>query len=191
MNEDAFRKGLAVLYSTHPQLEPRKEKEFVLKAWCAMFKDLTEKQFLDAVAKFVMEVPKLYPGDNWIAMVRQIAKPTLPETEGDCVELAFDAVREFGYMNEDKAIQWLEAKSPLIAACVRRIGYREICMSEEPDVLRGQLRAIFKAEKERSKQFGGVVSTAKDFIGGQPQHDRLLSLSGKIGKSLPGPKECK
>lgn len=188
MNENTFRKGLAVLFATHPQLKPTGEhKDFVYKTWAAMFKDMPDQEFLDTITRFVMETPKLYPGDNWVAMVRQLASPTLPETEGDCIELAFEAVSRFGYMRESEATDWLQTKSPLIAACVQRIGFQMICKSEEPDVIRGQLRAIFKTEKERSKQFGGVVSTAQDFIAGQPQHDRLLSLVGKIGKALPEP----
>lgn len=188
MNNLAFKQGLSILFASHPQLEPKQDKNFVLKAWRAMFQDMSEQDFLNAITRFVMETPKLYPGDNWVAQVRQLAKPTLPETEGDCIELAFEAVSQFGYMREPEAMNWIETKSPLIAACVQRIGFQMICKSEEPDVIRGQLRATFKTEKERSKQFSGVVSTAQDFIGGQPQHDRLLPLVGKIGKALPKPK---
>lgn len=109
-----------------------------------MFQDISNA-LLDAAVRFVTENPKLFPGDSFIAMIRQLAKPVLQET-GDVVELAFQAVRDFVPMHERDAMEWLKSKSPLIAASVRRIGYLELA-GQEPDVIRGQLRAIFKSKR--------------------------------------------
>lgn len=190
---DGFKKALALVFSVHKQLEPGEGKEFIYKAWQRMLSDIADGALLDAAARLVTEVPKLYPGDNFIAILRQFAAPTLPETEGDAVELAFEAVRLFGYIREDDAMAWLKAKSQLIAASVRRLGYQEMCKSEEPDVIRGQLRAIFKSEKDRAKQAGGIVESAKDLSGGLPMADKLLKLTQSIGKGSPqigGPKDA-
>lgn len=183
LTNDGFKKALALVFSVHKQLEPTENKDFVYRAWNRMLCDISDVALLDAAARFVTETPKIYPGDNFIAILRQFAAPILPETEGDAVELAFEAVRLFGYIREDDAMTWLKAKSPLIAASVRRLGYQEMCKSEEPDVIRGQLRAIFKSEKERAKQAGGIVESAKDLSGGLPAADKLLKLAQNIGKS--------
>jgi hypothetical protein len=158
-----------------------------------MFKDLEDKDFLNAISRFLLEKPKLYPGDNFIALIRQVARPTLTETEGDVIELAFQAARDFGYMREKDALDWLKKKSPLVAAAVRRFGYLDICKSENSDVIRGQLRAIFKAEKERSRQAGGIVESAAHLKSGLPDSEKLIGLTEKIGKgklkALPGGKK--
>lgn len=193
LTNDGFKKALAIVFSVHSQLEPKENKEFIYKAWYRMFQDISDSALLDAAVRFVTENPKLFPGDSFIAMIRQLAKPVLQETEGDVVELAFQAVRDFGYMRERDAMEWLKSKSPLIAASVRRIGYLELCRSEEPDVIRGQLRAIFKSEKDRSVQAGGIVESATHLNNGQPDNERLLSLTKNIGKSLkvlPGVKHA-
>ena len=179
LTQSEFKQGLLVVFASHPQLEPKKSADLIYKMWFSMFKDLDSQCFLNAVARFVVEVPKLYPGDNFIAIIRQMAVPTLQETEGDAIELAFEAARNFGYMREDEAISWLKEKSPLIAAVVNRFGFREICTSTEPDVIRGQLRAIFKGEKERSKQVGGIVESAKHLSRGD--NKQLLPLLNRIG----------
>lgn len=193
LTNDGFKKALAIVFSVHQQLEPKENKEFIYKAWYRMLQDISDGPLLDAAVRFVTETPKLFPGDSFIAMIRQIAIPILQETEGDVVELAFQAVRDFGYMRERDAMEWLKSKSPLIAASVRRIGYLELCRSEEPDVIRGQLRAIFKSEKDRSMQAGGIVESATHLNNGLPDNERLLSLTKNIGKSLkvlPGVKHA-
>jgi len=43
---------------------------------------------------------------------------------------------------------------------VQRIGFLEICDSMQPDVIRGQLRAIFAAEKSRAIEAGVVCDSA-------------------------------
>ena len=179
LTQSEFKQGLSVVFASHPQLEPKKSADLIYKMWFSMFKDLDGQCFLNAVTRFVVETPKLYPGDNFIAIIRQIAVPTLQETEGDAIELAFEAARNFGRMREAEAMAWLKEKSPLIASVVGRFGFREICTSTEPDVIRGQLRAIFKGEKERSRQVGGIVESAKHLSGGG--NKQLLPLLGKIG----------
>lgn len=88
------------------------------------------------------------------------ADPTFTETEGDAVELAFEAASRFGRYKEKEAMAWIRDKSKLVAAAVQRIGFLEICDSAQPDVIRGQLRAIFAAEKSRAIDTGVVVDSA-------------------------------
>lgn len=88
------------------------------------------------------------------------AAPIFTETEGDAVELAFEAASRFGRYKEKEAMAWIREKSKLVAAAVQRIGFLEICDSAQPDVIRGQLRAIFAAEKSRAIDTGVVVDSA-------------------------------
>jgi hypothetical protein len=180
LSNDGFKKALAILFSAFRHLEPAENKDFIYKAWFRMLQDIPDCALLDAVTRFVTENKKLYPGDNFIAMLRELAIPTLQETEGDAIELAFEAVRKFGYMQEHEALQWLDSKSPLISAVVRRIGYRDICMSEEPDVVRGQIRAVFKSEKERAVRVGGVVESALQLNNGIVKTNNIVSLTNCV-----------
>lgn len=88
------------------------------------------------------------------------AAPVFTETEGDAIELAFEAASKFGRYKEAEAMAWIRDKSKLVAAAVQRLGFLELCNSAQPDVIRGQLRAIFAAEKSRAIEAGVVCDSA-------------------------------
>ena len=95
------------------------------------------------------------------------AAPVFTETEGDAVELAFEAASRFGRYKEAEAMAWIREKSKLVAAAVQRLGFLELCNSAQPDVIRGQLRAIFAAEKSRAIEAGVVCDSATSSLTGQ------------------------
>jgi len=183
---ETVRKVFALIFFKFPGRRPSTESDIglAMNIWAEIYKQISDAELMAAASRFVAETTKIYPDDDPFAMIRELARPILPETEGDCVELAFEAVQSFGYMREKDAMAWLRARSPLVAAAVQRVGFLEICRSEEPDVIRGQLRAIFKAEKERSVKHGGVVESATHLTAGLPDNERLIGLTKNIGKSL-------
>ena len=186
--QDTVRKVFALIFFKFPGRRPPTEGDVKLatQIWAEIYKQISDAELMAAASRFIAETTKIYPDDDPFAMIRELARPILPETEGDCVELAFEAASTFGYMREKDALDWLKSRSPLIAAAVKRIGFLEICRSEEPDVIRGQIRAIFKSEKDRAKLHGGVVESAKDLAGGLPDNSKLIGLTQNIGKLLPG-----
>jgi hypothetical protein len=189
--QDAVRKVFALIFFKFPGRRPPTESDvkLAMQIWAEIYKHISDAELMAAASRFIAETTKIYPDDDPFAMIRELARPILPETEGDCVELAFEAASTFGYLRERDALDWLKTRSPLIAAAVQRVGFLEICRSESPDVIRGQIRAIFKSEKDRAKLHGGVVESAKDLIGGLPDSEKLIGLTQKIGKSvkaLPG-----
>lgn len=110
------------------------------------------------------------------------ADPTFTETEGDAVELAFEAASRFGRYKEKEAMAWIREKSKLVAAAVQRLGFLELCNSTQPDVIRGQLRAIFATEKSRAVETGVVVDSATQLDDGGVNKRPLDFVAGfKIG----------
>ncbi len=184
--QETVKKIFGLVFFKFPGRRPANESDgkLALQIWSEIYKHISDSELMSAAARFIAETVKIYPDDDPFAMIRELARPILPETEGDCVELAFEAVQSFGYMREKDAMDWLRSKSPLVAAAVQRVGFLELCRSEEPDVIRGQLRAIFKAEKERSIKHGGVVESATHLTAGLPDSERLIGLTKNIGKSL-------
>lgn len=185
---ETVRKVFALIFFKFPGRRPPTESDIglAMNIWAEIYKHISDAELMAAASRFIAETTKIYPDDDPFAMIRELARPILPETEGDCVELAFEAASTFGYMREKDALDWLKSRSTLIAAAVKRIGFLEICRSEEPDVIRGQLRAIFKSEKERAVKHGGVVESATHLTGGMPDNERMIGLTQNIGKLLPG-----
>lgn len=159
----AFSESMALLFLSFPNRKPQgkpEEIEAVLAIWERSFSGISDEALINAVTRFVMTTKKLFPDDNPMAMILSLAVPTNIETIGDCVELAEAAASRFGTYRGEEAMAWIESKSPLIAASIRRLGFREFCLSENPDVVRGQLRAIYHEEKVRAEKIGGVVRSA-------------------------------
>ena len=184
---ETVQKVFAMVFFKFPSRRAanKEEGEIAFKVWADIYAPIPDADLMNAATRFYAETTKIYPDDDPFAIIRQIAAPALNETEGDAVELAFEAVSRFGRYQEAKAIAWLKEKSPLIAASVVRVGFQELCNSEEPDVIRGQLRAIFKAEKARSKEIGGIVESATHLEDGQANKDLLKIVDNlRIGMQL-------
>ena len=140
---------------------------FFRQIWESAFAEIPDNKLMESAAKWMTEKKTVFPGDCPFSQILAMCKPKTVETEGDCLELADEAVCKFGYMRAESALEWIREKSPLIAACVRRIGFREYCMSENPDVIRGQLRGIFKTEKARADATGQIAESANTMVGGR------------------------
>ena len=67
---------------------------------------------------------------------------------GEAWESVLMAIRRFGYMQELEA---LESLSELTRKCVRRLGFRNICMSENITADRANFRMIYETEANRKK----------------------------------------
>lgn len=177
------KKIFAMVFFKFPSRRPRthEEGEIALKAWCKIYNRLPDDALMQAAERFYAETTKLYPDDDPFAMINRIANPTFTETEGDAVELAFEAASKFGRYKEAEAMDWIRGKSKLVAAAVQRLGFLELCNSAQPDVIRGQLRAIFAAEKSRAIEAGVVCDSATQLDDGV--NKRLLDFVAgfKIG----------
>lgn len=164
-SELGFKKAMALLFVTFPDRKPAgsvDEIKLALDVWRQIFACLTDDELLVATGRFVRETKKIFPGDNPMAAILDLAKPKLVETSGDVIELAEEAVGKFGFYRVPEAMAWLEDKSSLCAAAIRRFGFREFCSAENAEVARGQLKAIFLEEKRRAESLGGVVRSAVD-----------------------------
>lgn len=171
ISSNSFKKGIAVLLAAFPHLKPDDEsKEYVLRFWKAAIDKncATDEQFLDAIGRFVLETPKLYPTDNWLAMLIDSLKPKIQETIGDVTELIIDVISSvsFVYPSEEteNKLQWLKEKSPISYAVGNRLGWRSMAECSDLGVLRGQIRAIAEAEIERANKIGQITLSAKEFV---------------------------
>ena len=77
--------------------------------------------------------------------ITQADKTDATTAWGEVVE----AIRRFGHYRASEAIKSL---SPRAAKVVKAIGYREICMCEEPGVVRGQFLKMYEMYAERERK---------------------------------------
>jgi len=138
---------LAVINAAFPNIQIT---EAMVSLWHELLGDIDFNLAKAAVKKLLLESP--YPPS--IADIRKRAVEILtPEEEKiDAAEAWGEverAMRFYGYYREAEA---LESMSPRVAKVVRWMGWRDICLSEEPGVVRGQFLKMYQQVTEREQK---------------------------------------
>ncbi len=146
MTKSEIAKLLAVLAASYPKFEV---DDLKVQVWHEMLGDLDYSIASMAIKKLIMQ--NTFPPA--IAEVRKAAAVlTGPEqvSGSEAWGEVIMAIRNYGYYREEEA---LASMSPTTARVVRYMGWREICMSEEPTgVLRGQFLKMYEQVTEREQK---------------------------------------
>jgi len=138
-------KILAVLAASYPKFEV---DDLKVRVWHEMLGDLDYATANMAAKKLILE--NNFPPS--IAEVRKAAMEILnPEvmTAAEAWGEVERAVRTYGYYRETEA---LESMSPSVAKVVEYIGWQNICLNEEPGVIRGQFLKMYQQVRERDRR---------------------------------------
>ena len=73
------------------------------------------------------------------------------------------AVRRFGWCREKEA---MDSLSPAARTAAQRIGWQDICTSENMETLRAQFRQVFQTEAQRQRQDALMAPEMKALISG-------------------------
>jgi hypothetical protein len=149
MTKDEFKilaKGLKAVY-TMPSFLPDADS---LNVWYSLLQDLPYEVCNVAIQKYMMtetKIPTIADIRNLCASVVVGEKPLWSDGWDEVMR----AMRRYGSYNEVEA---LESMSEITRQCVRRLGYQNLCRSEEIGVDRANFRMIFEqiANREHEKQ---------------------------------------
>ena len=140
-------KLMAVIAAAYPRFEV---DEFKKQVWFDMLGDLPYELAQMAAKKIILESP--YPPT--VADIRQQAV-TITEMAAGKKDGAtawgevVNAIRAFGSYREEEAIDTL---SDMTRKVVRMLGWREICLSQEPGVIRGQFLKMYSQVEHDARQ---------------------------------------
>lgn len=146
MERDEFKvlvKGMRSVY-TQATFIPDKD---AFNMWYALLGDLPYEVCSAAIQKYML-TNKFPPT---VAEIRELAAGVVngdPMTWGESWECVRKAISRYGFYRQQEA---LESLDPLTRRCVESIGFREICMSEKEDVIRGQYRSNFEIMQKREQ----------------------------------------
>lgn len=174
MNERDVGKCLAFVTAVYPNIDIR---DGTVEAWHELLKDLPAELALAAVKKVVAEseVPAL-PA---VGKIRKAALDlqygySLPAPEAWGIVLK--TVQKHGIYGEEDALKELPEN---VAQVVRWMGWREICHSDNPDVLRAQFMRMYETQEKRQREIAGLTPVAKEIMNGLG--DRLKLNAGNDG----------
>lgn len=154
MKNEAFKKGMGALILAFPS------KVFNNDFMWDYLQDLTDEEFLNGVQKFISSGKDLYPGSNIIAIIRENAKVKKHLLAGEAwglVRAAIGSLGSYGYPKFD---------DPLIDRAVLAVGWKDMCLSENPSVERAHFLKIYESlcERDSEEQVYLPVSSVKKLL---------------------------
>lgn len=145
-----------------------------IKIWFQMLQDLSYKQTNIAIQKYML-TNKFPPT---IADIRELAvsvtQGELPDW-GEGWEQVLRAIRMYGSYRPEEAMKSFD---PITRRCVERLGFRNICMSENINHDRANFRLIYEQLAERQKQDNQLPIKLSQMIEDVRQ-ERLMIEGGK------------
>ena len=117
-----------------------------MELWYTALKDLDYGLLSTALAKWVT-TEKWPPSIAELReMCSEVTEGKLPDWgDGWCEVTA--AIRRYGWQRQEKA---MAAMSPTTRETVKRIGWMELCSSENPETIRAQFRQIYETVSKRA-----------------------------------------
>lgn len=157
MNEQEFLTIASVIKAAYPSQTILPDKTS-MDIWFGMLKDLEYSTVRNAIQE-IIATSKFAPS---IADIRDKASQriTIPDPEwGDAWELVIKAIRKYGYMQEKEA---LRSMPELTMRCVKRLGWQNICMSENITADRANFRTIYEKELQQRKTYNQIPLSVRN-----------------------------
>lgn len=151
MNMDECLTVIEILAGAYPGRKGFESDAIIVrtaKVWHHLLADLPVQAVLMAVEKH--SISSVYPPT--VAEIRtaisEAVNPDLTLAASDAWGEVTRAVRMYGTYQEERGMQSLSERTRRV---VKAIGWREICASEEADVIRGQFRKAYEGIAAREK----------------------------------------
>lgn len=103
-------------------------------------------------------------------MATSVSNGEMPDW-GDAWEQVCKAIRKFGSYNVEDALNSL---SPLARTVTERIGFRNLCMSENPQADRANFRMIYEQLAERKKKDAQLPLPLKTLIAKMQNETKMI-----------------
>ena len=146
MKKPDLIKVMGIIAAAYPNMKDITEVQ--INVWFHSLKDLDIKAVQLAVQQYILE--GTFPPS--VAEIRKramaVLTPELPE-KTEAWEQVMGAIKKFGYARETEALKSME---PVVARAAKSMGWREICHSQKPDVVRGQFLRMYESISERQNR---------------------------------------
>ncbi len=173
MDKKEFALFCSALRTFYPK-ENLLPNEQSMELWYIQLQDIPYKTAVLILNKWVAT-------NKWSPSISDIREQAvgIMEKDKDWGEAWADvlkAIQKFGYVSEKEAMASLDE---LTQRAVRRLGFRNLCWSEDIQIDRANFRMIYETEQKRAKEEAQLPPRLKELIKGIGKNDNM-------DKSLPG-----
>lgn len=149
-------KGLKAAYPNHKNLDTKEAFEI----WYKMLGDIDVAALTMAVSKHI--ATNKFPPT--IAEIREAATFTPTRDWGAGWELVLYAIRNYGYYNQAQALEYIRSKDELAYTVTKRLGFEQICLSEDMSIERANFRMAYDAAAKAGKENAQLPQALKNAI---------------------------
>lgn len=163
MNKKEFAIFVSALRTYYPK-EKILPNEQAMELWFNQLQDIPYK-----VAEVTLN--KWVATNKWSPSIADIREQATAITQGaakdwgDAWQEVIKAISYYGSYREDEALESLDETTRRV---VKRLGFRNLCMSEEIQVDRANFRMIYEQQQERDKQDAQLPPRLKALIADMP-----------------------
>lgn len=159
MTEKEVAKLLAFITAVYPNIDIR---QGTVEAWTELLGDLPYEVAIVGVKKVLaqQEYPTLPAVGKIRSACMDLTTPMLPSAMEAWAEVT-RAIGLYGYYRQEEAMAYM---SPPVARVVRMLGFRDICLSEEPEILRAQFRKAYETQVTRDREMAALPAGIRDMI---------------------------
>lgn len=147
MTKQEVAKLLAFISAVYPNVDLR---DGTVEAWHELLGDIPFDLALAATKKVLSE--QEIPGLPAVGKIRQAVAAMMTSDMPSAAQawgMVVEAIKRYGYYRQDEA---LEALPERVSEAVRCIGWQELCLSTEPEIVRAQLMRIYEQYAAKEKQ---------------------------------------
>lgn len=144
-----FIKSMEYLMAVYPDMENKLNNQTTQAVWYDLLKDLDGERLLLSV-KMYATLKHFSPKPSELReMVLKAETSDQDWTEG--WSLVLRSVQRFGTYREREALGWIAESDPIAAEAIRRMGYKNLCESEEQMTFRANFRQAYENQIETRK----------------------------------------
>lgn len=187
MTKDEVKKLLAWAAANFPAMQERDLRP-TAELWHRMLGDLPYEVAESALLK-VLATAKYFPT---VAEIREaVATIALPGllSPAEAWAMVGQAIRKYGYYRQEEGLASLP---PQVRAAAECIGWRELCLTDNLDVIRAQFMRVYEQYTGRKREEVMIPAPVRDMIGQLAERFSLPeekgSERGKILRLPPGGK---
>ena len=163
MNKKEFALFASALRTYYPK-EKLLPNEQAMELWFNQLQDIPYK-----LAELTLN--KWVPTNKWSPTIADIREQALGITKGrvkDWGEAWQEVLRAISKYGQYHELEALESMSETTRRVVDRLGFRNICLSEDIQVDRANFRMIYEQQAERDKQDAQLPQNLKALISNMP-----------------------
>lgn len=172
--------ALKVAYPRYAE-QIQENKQGMISLFAFMFKDVPYKVVNCALQKFILESPYPPTVHDFYKEIVSVTKFNVPDEDEAWHEVA-RAIRLYGYYRPEEAF---DSMSEIVCDVVKVIGWSEICLSENIDLVRQQFCRLYVIARQRKEQEMLMPSTLKRRIE-KLAKGKIVEISEALGGAANG-----